>query len=125
MKRLLVLICTLTLATAAVASARTVVYSGAHGGSFPSKPSKLKYSAGDTGSSQSLKLKELDWNGWGEAKAISPTKLKACSDAAGCFRTRDASVKAKQRVELDSIGYYTKLVVVFGQNKIKFPLPTP
>ena len=30
-----------------------------------------------------------------------------------------------ERQELDSIGYYRKLVVYFGQNAIKFSLPTP
>ncbi len=125
MKRLLAVTAALVLATASAASARTVIYSGAHGGSFPSKPSKLKYSADESDTTQSFKLKSLVWAHWGDSKASSPAKVKACSSSAGCFTTRDASVTAKKLVELDSIGYYTKLVVTFGQNRIKFPLPTP
>jgi hypothetical protein len=113
------------LTTASAAIAKTVIYSGADHGSFPSKPAKLKYSAKDTGTSQSLKAKNLDWKHWGDGKATSPAKVTLCSDSAGCFTTADASVKAKKRVTLDSIGYYTKLVVYFGQNAIKFSLPTP
>lgn len=125
MRRLLVIAAVLVLATASAALAKTVIYSGAHSGSFPSKPSKLKYSAGETGTQQSLKLKDLEWKDWGDSKATSPTTLKSCSDQAGCFTTTDASVKAKKPVTLDSITYYTKLVVLFGQNGIKFSLPTP
>ena len=124
MKRLAVITCCFFLATASAAFAKTVIYSGAHGGSFPSEPAKLKYSESETGTVQSLKLKALDWKNWGGSKATSPAELTACSDAAGCFTT-DASVKAKKRVSLDTVGYYTKLVVSFGQNAIKFSLPTP
>jgi hypothetical protein len=123
--RLIVLISTVVLlATASTALAKTVIYSGAHGGSYPSKPAKLKYSERETGTTQSLKLKDLAWKHWGDGKPTSPATLEACSDEAGCFET-DASVKAKKRVSLDTIGYYTKLVVSFGQNAIKFRLPTP
>jgi hypothetical protein len=125
MKRLIALTAALVLACTAAAAAQTVIYSGAHGGDFPSKPEKLKYSAAETDSQQSLKLKDLDWKNWGSDKATSPTTAKICSDAGGCFTTSDASVKAKKLVELDTIGYYTKLVVYFGQNAIKFTLPTP
>lgn len=125
MKRLALLTCCCLLATASTALAKTVIYSGAHGGSFPSKPSTLKYSQDETDSVQSLKLKDLNWKNWGDSKATSPTTLKSCADAGGCFTTTDASVKAKKLVTLDSIGYYTKLVVYFGQNAIKFSLPTP
>ncbi len=125
MKRLLALTCVFVLAFASTALAKTVIYSGAHGGSFPSKPSTLKYSQDETDSVQSVKLKHLDWKNWGDSKASSPTTLKSCADAGGCFTTADATVKAKKLVTLDSIGYYTKLVVFFGQNAIKFSLPTP
>ncbi len=113
------------LATASTALAKTVVYSGTHGGEFLSKPGKLKYSAKETGTTQSVTLKDLHWNHWGDGKAISPATAKLCSDQAGCFTTEDASVKAKKLASLDSIGYYKKLVVSFGQNQIKFSLPTP
>jgi hypothetical protein len=125
MNRLLLLTTALLLVMASTALASTVIYSGAGGGSFPSEPAKLKYSAGETGTTQSFKLTNLDWKNWGKTKATSPAKVKACSSAAGCFTTSDASVKAKKRVKIDTIGYYTKLVVSFGQNAIKFPLPTP
>ncbi len=115
----------LVLAAAPAALGKTVIYTGAHGGDFLSKPEKLKYSEKESGSTQSLKLKDLHWKHWGDGKATSPTELTACSDEAGCFTTRDASVKAKKRVSLDTIGYYTKLVVSFGQNAVKFRLPTP
>jgi hypothetical protein len=113
------------LAAAPAALAKTVIYTGAHGGDFLSKPEKLKYSAKETGTTQSVTLKNLSWKQWGDSKATSPTTAKLCSDQAGCFTTSDASVKAKKLVSLDSIGYYTKLVVSFGQNQIKFSLPTP
>jgi hypothetical protein len=125
MKRLLGITLALVLASTAVAAAKTVIYSGAHGGDFPSKPEKLKYSAAETDSQQSVTLRDLDWKHWGSDKATSPTTAKICSDAGGCFTTSDASVKAKKREELDTIGYYRKLVVYFGQNAIKFSLPTP
>ncbi len=113
------------LVAAPAALAKTFIYTGAHGGDFLSKPEKLKYSANETHTTQSVKVKDLRWNDWGDGKATSPATAKLCSDDAGCFTTSDASVKAKKRVSLDSIGYYTKLVVYFGQNAIKFSLPTP
>jgi hypothetical protein len=125
MKRLIALTAALVLACTAAAAAQTVIYSGTDGGTFPSEPGKLKYSKSETGTQESLKLKNLDWKNWGSDKATSPTKAKICSGSGGCFTTTDASVKAKKRVELDTIGYYTKLVVSFGQNAIKFELPTP
>ncbi|MDX6583081.1 MAG: hypothetical protein QOI10_2265 [Solirubrobacterales bacterium] len=125
MKRLALISCCLLLATASAAIAKTVIYSGAHHGSFPSKPSKLKYSAGETGTTQSVKAKDLDWKNWGDSKATSTATVTLCSDSAGCFTTSDASVKAKKREVIDTIGYYRKLVVYFGQNAIKFSLPTP
>ena len=125
MKRLILLTGLCLLVTAPAAIAKTVIYSGAHHGSVPSKPSKLKYSEDETDGTNSVKAKDLDWKNWGESKATSPATVTLCSDAGGCFTTSDASVKAKKRVVLDTIGYYTKLVVYFGQNAIKFSLPTP
>jgi hypothetical protein len=128
MKRLLglTLALVLVLAVAAAAAAKTVIFTDAHGGDFVSKPEKLKYSNADTGHQGTLKVKDLHWKNWGSDKATSSSAtVKLCSDAAGCFTTEDASAKAKKRQELDSIGYYRKLVVYFGQNAIKFSLPTP
>ena len=125
MKLIAILTAAVLLVAAPAALAKTYVYTGAHGGDFLSKPSKLKYSAKETDTTQSATLKDLHWKHWGDEKATSPTTAKFCSDQAGCFTTEDASVKAKKLVTLDSIGYYTKLAVTFGQNKIKFSLPTP
>ena len=111
--------------SAAVAAARTVIFTESHGGDFVSKPEKLKYSNADTDHQGTLKVKDLHWQNWGSGKATSPAEVKLCSNAGGCFTTEDASAKAKKRQELDSIGYYRKLVVYFGQNAIKFSLPTP
>ena len=56
----------------------------------------------------------------------SPATVKLCNaDGNECFTTSDASVKAKKPVSLDSIRYYSKLKVYFGQNGIKFDLFTP
>ena len=125
MKLIALITAAVLLIAAPAALAKTVIYTGAHGGDFVSKPEKLKYSSSETHTTQSVKLKDLSWSHWGDGKATSPATAKLCSDDAGCFTTEDASVKAKKRVSLDSIGYYTKLAVTFGQNKIKFSLPTP
>ena len=125
MKLIALITAVVVLAAAPAAVAKTFIYTGAGGGDFVSKPDKLKYSAKETDSSQSAKLQNLSWNHWGDGKATSNAKVTLCSDQAGCFTTKDASVKAKKHVSLDSIGYYTKLVVSFGQNQIKFSLPTP
>jgi hypothetical protein len=125
MKRLILLTGLCLLVTPSAALAKTVMYTGAHGGDFVSKPDKLKYSAKETESSQSAKIQNLSWHHWGNGKATSTAKVTLCSDNAGCFTTKDASVKAKKREVLDTIGYYRKLVVYFGQNAIKFALPTP
>src|SRR4051794_12789728 len=113
------------LIAAPAALAKTVIFTDAHGGDFVSKPEKLKYSDSETGGQGSVKIKDLGWSHWGDGKATSPAKVKLCSDQGGCFTTTDASVKAKKRQVLDTIGYYRKLVVYFGQNAIKFSLPTP
>ena len=42
----------------------------------------------------------------------------------GCF-VSPAEVKAKRLVESNGDGFYTKVAIDFGQNRIKFPLPTP
>jgi hypothetical protein len=126
MKKLALVTAAVLLVAAPAAFAKTSIYSGAHHGSFPSKPEKLKYSASDTGDyGGTVKAKDLHWKHWGDAKATSPSTVTLCGQQGGCFTTSDASVKAKKRVSLDSIGYYTKLVVYFGQNAIKFSLPTP
>ena len=125
MKLIAIVTAAVLLVAAPAAFATTVIYTGANGGDFVSKPAKLKYSANETDTTQSVKLKDLNWKHWGDGKATSPATAKLCSGEAGCFETSDASVKAKKRVSRDSIGYYTKLVVTFGQNKIKFELPTP
>jgi hypothetical protein len=125
MKRLLAttLIRVLGAATSAAAG-KAVIYSGAHGGDFPSKPEKLRYSNDETGGQGTLKLTKLDWEKWGSAKAISRATVKLCPESADCF-TIDGVVKAKKLEVLDSIGYYRELAVKFGQNGIKFELPTP
>jgi hypothetical protein len=114
----------LALPAVAAAGGEPLIFSDAHGGSFASEPVKLQYSADTTRGVQSLKLRRLDWNDWGEAKAVAHGRLKACSHGNGCF-IHDALVKAKRLVEQNGDGYYTKLVVDFGQNRFKFPLPTP
>jgi hypothetical protein len=114
----------LALPAVAAAGSEPLIFSDAHGGSFASEPVKLKYSADTTRGVQSLKLRKLDWNHWGEAKAVAHGRLKACSGGNGCF-IHDALVKAKRLVEQNGDGYYTKVVVDFGQNRFKFPLPTP
>jgi hypothetical protein len=126
MKLIALVAATVLLVTAPAALAKTVIFTDAHGGDFVSKPEKLKYSNEDTGGQGLLKVKNLGWSNWGDGKATSPATVKLCNaDGNECFTTSDASVKAKKRQELDSIGYYTKLVVYFGQNAIKFSLPTP
>jgi hypothetical protein len=125
MKRLLALTFVIAVSATAAAAAQTVIYSGVQHGSYPDEPHKLKYSAAETDTQQSIKLLNLDWTHWGSDKATSSATATICSDAAGCFTTDAASVKAKKLVELDTVGYYTKLVVSFGQNAIKFSLPTP
>jgi hypothetical protein len=94
----------LSLASAARAAGEPLVFSGAHGGSFLSEPAKLKYSADVTGGVQSLKLRRLHWNHWGQAKAIAHGRLKACSHANGCF-AHGAEVKAKRLVESNGDGF--------------------
>src|SRR5215208_5410136 len=106
MKSIALISAAVLLIAAPAALAKTFIYTGAHGGDFVSKPEKLKYSAEETGTTQSATLKDLDWKHWGDGKATSPTTVKLCSDQGGCFTTSDASVKAKKRVSLDSIGYY-------------------
>ena len=123
--RLALLTTVVLLVAAPAALAKTFIYTGAHGGDFLSKPEKLKYSSSESGGQGTVKAKDLDWSNWGDGKATSPATVKLCQDNADCFTTSDASVKAKKRVSLDSIGYYTKLVVYFGQNAIKFSLPSP
>ena len=125
MKPIALVTAAVLLIAAPAALGKTFTYTGADGGDFVSKPEKLKYSAKETVSAQSVKAENLSWRHWGKDKATSNAEVTLCSDSAGCFTTKDASVKAKKRVELDSIGYYTKLVVTFGQNQIKFSLPTP
>ena len=125
MKKLALIPAAVLLIAAPAAAAKTVIFTGAHGGDFVSKPAKLKYSDEQTDGQGSVKVKDLDWSDWGDGKATSPATVKLCQDNADCFTTSDASVKAKKRVSLDSIGYYTKLVVFFGQNGIKFDLFTP
>lgn len=126
MKRiaLISLVLALALPAAATAGSEPLIFSDAHGGSFASEPVKLKYSADTTRGAQSLKLRRLDWKHWGEAKAVAHGRLKACSHGNGCF-IHDALVKAKRLVESNGDGYYTKVVVDFGQNRFKFPVPTP
>ena len=126
MKKLAVVTAAVLLITAPAALAKTVIFTDAHGGDFVSKPEKLKYSDAQTGGQGTVKAKDLDWSHWGDGKATSPATVTLCdADGRDCFTTSDASLKAKKRVSLDSIGYYTKLAVTFGQNKIKFTLPTP
>ena len=126
MKKLAIVIAAVLLVAAPAALAKTVIFTDAHGGDFVKKPEKLKYSNAETGGQGTVKAKDLHWSDWGDGKATSPATVTLCNaDGNECFTTSDASLKAKKRIELDSIGYYTKLVVLFGQNGIKFPLFTP
>jgi hypothetical protein len=122
---LIALALTICLATVAVAAAKTLIFNGAHGGGFDSTPSKLRYSTDQSGTGQFLKLRHLRWNGWGTGKARAHGKLRACTaHGTGCF-VSPAEVKAKRLVESNGDGFYTKVTIDFGQNRIKFPLPTP
>src|SRR3954466_8830140 len=123
MKKVTVAAAAVLLIATPVAFAKTVIFTDAHGGDFVSKPEKLKYSAQETDGTNSVKAKDLSWKNWGNPKATSAATVKICSESGGCFTTSDASVKAKKRQVIDTIGYYRKLVVYFGQNAIKFSLP--
>jgi len=126
MKKLAILTAAVLLIAAPAALAKTLIFTDAHGGTFVKKPEKLKYSDTETSGQGTVKAKDLDWSHWGEDKATSDATVKLCNaDGNECFTTSDASVKAKKPVTLDSIRYYTKLKVYFGQNGIKFDLFTP
>ena len=124
MRRLLVLGTVLAVAASAVAAAETRIYSNAHRGSFPVKPAKLVYAKSQTGAGESVTLTKLDWRDWGDGKAESDGRLQACPSRDSCFVT-DAEVKAKRKQRIGDASYYTRLVVFFGQNRIKIRLPTP
>ena len=122
MKRLALIALVLTLALAGLAVAQTRIYTHAHGGRFPVAPAKLKYSTNDTASEQWLRLRHLRWQHWGGPKAVAHGQLKACSESAGCFRS-GAKVKARKLQNSGRNGYYTRIAISFGQNRIRFPLP--
>jgi hypothetical protein len=126
MKTIALISAAVLLIAAPAALAKTLIFTDAHGGDFVSKPEKLKYSNTETSGQGTVKAKDLDWKHWGDDKATSPATVTLCNaDGNECFTTSDASLKAKKPVSLDSIRYYTKLKVYFGQNGIKFDLFTP
>jgi hypothetical protein len=124
MRRILVLACLLTVTSTATALADTLIYSSAHHGSFLEHPQKLKYDPAEIGGQQSYLLKDLEWLDWTTAHPTATGTLKSCVEGGDCF-TVDATAKAgRLRAEGDN-GYYTKLKLIFGQNKVTLRLPTP
>ena len=128
MKKIIVLSLLLALGASAPAAAagKTRIYSSVGAASFLVEPTKLKYTPDDFGGSQTYSLKGLEWERWGKAKADGVGTLKSCVDGGDCF-TVDATVKATHvlRNDDDPDRYYRRLRVVFGQNAVKFNLPTP
>jgi hypothetical protein len=112
------------LGSSAAAVAETRIYSNADGGSFPVKPTRLEYSKSQSGAGGPVTLKHLSWRNWGEDAAESDGTMKACPEVGGCF-VIDAELKAKKKQRSGGASYYTKLVVSFGQNRIKIGLPLP
>jgi hypothetical protein len=123
MRKILTLACLLALTGAATALAETQIYSSAHHGSFPVAPEKLKYDPAEVGGVQTYVLKDLAWTDWGAKHSTATGTLKSCGDG-GCFTT-DATAKAGRLGSEGGNGYYTKLKLIFGQNKVTLRLPTP
>jgi opacity protein-like surface antigen len=129
MKKTLALSVLLALALSAPAAAgagKARIYSSVGVSSFLVEPTKLKYTPDDFGGSQTYSLKQLEWDDWGKAKVEGTGVLKSCVDGGDCF-TVDATVKASHLLKNDGDPdrYYGRLRVVFGQNAVKFNLPTP
>jgi hypothetical protein len=124
MRKILTLACLLALAGTATALADTAIYSSAHHGTFWVEPVKLKYDPAEIGGQQSYRLTDLDWSGWGANRATGTGTLKSCVEGGDCF-TVDATAKASRLAVDGENGYYTKLKLIFGQNKVTLHLPTP
>jgi hypothetical protein len=124
MRKILTLACLLTFTSTAAALADTRIYSSAHHGTFLVAPEKLKYKAAEIGGQQDYLLKDLAWLDWTTAHPTATGTLKSCVDGADCF-TVDATAKAGRLVGDGNNGYYTKLKLIFGQNKVTLRLPTP
>jgi hypothetical protein len=118
------LACLLVLAATTAAFAATHIYSGAGHGSFPVEPTKLKYTPSEIRGHQSFLLKNVVWEGWGHRKAIGEGQLTSCFEGKSCF-TSAATAKASERQNSGSERYYTKLKLIYGQNKFSFRIPTP
>lgn len=128
MKKIFVLSVLLAIVASAPAAAagKTRIYSSVGVASFIVEPTKLKYTPDDFGGHQSYSLKGLEWEDWGKSKTEGIGTLKSCVDGSDCF-TVDATVKASKLLKNggDPDSYYGQLRVVFGQNSVKFNLPTP
>ena len=124
MRRLLALGLLVAVSVPASALGETRIYSDARGGSFPVEPAKLKYSKAHSGAGERITLRGLDWRRWGEDDAESDGELQGCPSNDSCF-VADAELKAKRKQRSGGASYYTKLVVSFGQNRIKIGLPLP
>lgn len=124
MRRILSLACLLALTGTATALAETRIYSSAHHGTFLVAPEKLKYDPAEIGGQQSYVLKDLAWLDWTTAHPTATGTLKSCVEDADCFTT-DLTAKAGRLVPEGNHGYYTKLKLFFGQNKVTLRLPTP
>jgi hypothetical protein len=124
MRRIVSLACLLAFTSTATALADTRIYSSAHHGSFASAPEKLKYDSAEVGGQQSYVLKDLAWLDWTTSHPTATGTLKTCIEGGDCF-TIDATAKAGRLVSEDGSGYYTKLKLIFGQNKVTLRLPTP
>jgi hypothetical protein len=101
-----------------------VIYTGAGGGDFPYKPAKLKYSKAETRAGIAVVLKGIDWSEWGGRAATGRGTIHGCPAGGDCF-TSDVVLKARKLVSLDTIGYYTRLGLTFGQQRFGFRLPIP
>jgi hypothetical protein len=124
MRKILTLACLLALTGTATALADVRIYSSAHHGSFPVAPEKLKYDPAEIGGQQSYVLKDLAWMDWTTSHPTATGTLKSCVEGGDCF-TVDATAKAGRLVSAGGDGYYTKLRLIFGQNKVTLRLPTP
>ncbi len=101
-----------------------IMYSGADGGSFPYEPAKLKYSKRETGAGIAVVIKGIEWSDWGAKAATGNGTLRGCPAGGACFES-DVVLKARRLESRDTIGYYRKLSLTFGQQRFGFPLPTP
>jgi hypothetical protein len=101
-----------------------VIYSGAGGGSFPYEPAKLKYSKAETDAGISVVLKRIEWSDWGARSATGHGTIRGCPAGGACFKS-DVVLKARKLKSVDSVGYYTKLSLTFGQQRFGFALPLP